>query len=323
MSRPDFRRLAAWVADRLQVARWGAHGFPHLGRVAENGRRFARLDAEVDADVVEAFALLHDAGRSSELEEDGHAEAGAKMADEARALGLVALSPAQWAELRAAILGHTAGEGGGASRTMLACWDADALDLRRFAPLGCTCDVSRLRHPAAREVARLTALAVFRRPAVPFSDWHIPHPRTGYLYHYTPAATLPAILGFGALEPRVCHGFEEVERPAVYCTMNAFEEPGLSHHEVSGRMTFMAANPGAVARIKLQHTAAPITWEKHQRQGFHGGAPSPVIHATQLVLQTATGASPEDWRLSYDPIPASAFLAVEVFAGGWRPWRSG
>lgn len=106
----------------------GYHGVVHWARVLENGIRVAAANGG-DAEVVRLFALFHDSRRVNEDVDYGH---GTRGGDLARALrgSLVHLDDARFDLLYEACALHTDGHTTG-DPTLLACWDADRLDLGR------------------------------------------------------------------------------------------------------------------------------------------------------------------------------------------------
>jgi len=105
----------------------GTHGVGHWARVLENGPRLAQAtDAKVE--VVQLFAIFHDARRVNEGYDDGHGERGADLAAELR--HVFDLSDADFELLYEACAGHTDGLTD-ADLTIQVCWDADRLDLGR------------------------------------------------------------------------------------------------------------------------------------------------------------------------------------------------
>ena len=116
---PNPRRLCPAAARH--------HGVGHWARVLENGLRLAEAtDAKVE--VVQLFAIFHDARRVNDGHDDGHGERGADLAAELR--HLFKLSDADFALLYEACAAHTDGliE---ADVTIQVCWDSDRLDLGR------------------------------------------------------------------------------------------------------------------------------------------------------------------------------------------------
>lgn len=153
----------------------GYHGVVHWARVLENGIRVAAANGG-DAEVVRLFALFHDSRRVNEDVDHGH---GTRGGDLARALrgSLVHLDDARFDLLYEACALHTDGHTTG-DPTLLACWDADRLDLGRVGivpkpKLLCT-DMARALLPWAHE--RATADYV---PAAVLASWGITPERVG------------------------------------------------------------------------------------------------------------------------------------------------
>jgi len=67
------------VIETYVLPSQGIHGLSHWARVLENGRRLAPLEG-ADTDIVELFAVFHDACRMSEGSDRGHAGRGARGA---------------------------------------------------------------------------------------------------------------------------------------------------------------------------------------------------------------------------------------------------
>jgi uncharacterized protein len=151
--------LSAILAGYVLPVR-GDHGVVHWARVLQNGLRIAEANG-ADSDVVTRFALFHDARRVNEDRDDGHGRRGGELARSLRG-ELVHLDDRRFDLLYEACRLHTDGLTSG-DRRLLACWDADRLDLGR---VGITPDPLRLGTKAAR---RLLAWAHHR--AV---EWHEP-----------------------------------------------------------------------------------------------------------------------------------------------------
>jgi len=106
----------------------GVHGIRHWGRVLENGRRLAALTG-ADVRVVEHFAIFHDACRLSDGEDCDH---GPRAAELVRGLrGEIDLDDEAFALLVLACECHTKGPRFPCDETVLACLDADRLDIPR------------------------------------------------------------------------------------------------------------------------------------------------------------------------------------------------
>jgi uncharacterized protein len=124
----------------------GLHGVVHWARVLENGLRIVEANG-ADPEVVTLFALFHDARRVNEDQDDGHGLRGAELAQSLRG-ELIHLDDDRFHLLFEACRLHTDGLTVG-DPTLLACWDADRLDLGR---VGITPDPHRLGTKAARKL---------------------------------------------------------------------------------------------------------------------------------------------------------------------------
>lgn len=124
----------------------GYHGVVHWARVLENGLRVAEVTA-ADREVVTLFALFHDSRRINEHRDKGHGLRGGELARSLRG-SLVHLDDHRFGLLFEACRLHTDGLTVG-DPTLLACWDADRLDLGR---VGITPRANRLCTGAARDL---------------------------------------------------------------------------------------------------------------------------------------------------------------------------
>jgi uncharacterized protein len=122
----------------------GDHGVFHWARVLENGIEMAKKTG-ADAEVVALFALFHDSRRLNEYMDDEHGMRGGGFARSLRDT-LVHMEDARFELLYEACRLHTDGYTTG-NPTLLACWDADRLDLGR---VGITPEPHRLCTEAAR-----------------------------------------------------------------------------------------------------------------------------------------------------------------------------
>ena len=156
--------LDAILAD-YRLPPMGLHGISHWARVMENGRRLAALTG-ARADIVDLFALLHDARRQNESVDHGH---GLRAAEWARTLrgSLLTLGDEDFELLFYACAHHTDGRRH-EDVTVGTCWDADRLDLSRAGinphiKYLCTapaCDPEVLGWAIERSVARMVPMLV-------------------------------------------------------------------------------------------------------------------------------------------------------------------
>ena len=137
--------MAAILDDYVLPVR-GLHGIVHWARVLENGLRIAEANG-ADREVVTLFALFHDSRRINEDRDEGHGWRGAEFARSLRG-ELIHLDDDRFDLLYEACRLHTEGQMFG-DRTLLACWDADRLDLGR---VGITPDPRQLATKAGRNL---------------------------------------------------------------------------------------------------------------------------------------------------------------------------
>jgi len=156
----DVAAIMAVILDGYALPVRGFHGVVHWARVLENGLRIAE-DNGADPEVVTLFALFHDSRRVTDGRDDDHGLRGGELARSLRG-ELVHLDDDRFDLLFEACRLHTEGLVVG-DRTLLACWDADRLDLGR---VGITPDPRRLCTNAGREL-----LAWAHARAV---EWHEP-----------------------------------------------------------------------------------------------------------------------------------------------------
>jgi len=139
------RALIQAIRSQYRLSWSGLHGFGHWARVLENGLKVAEKTG-VNKEVVELFAVFHDACRMTDDWDQNHGGRGADLASALRGK-LFDLSDKDFAALRFACRLHTDGLTKG-DITALTCWDADRLDLGRvgvkpYKDLLCT-DAARL-----------------------------------------------------------------------------------------------------------------------------------------------------------------------------------
>ena len=142
----DPKAILQAILSRYQLPVRGDHGVVHWARVLENGVRLAEATG-ADAEVVKLFALFHDSRRVNEYTDNGHGKRGGDFAHSLRGT-LVHLDDARFGLLYEACRLHTDSLVA-CDPTLLACWDADRLDLGR---VGITPDPERLCTDAARAI---------------------------------------------------------------------------------------------------------------------------------------------------------------------------
>lgn len=129
---------------------FGVHGIAHWARVLENGRALAGF-CGADRRVVELFAVFHDCKRCNDHGDAGHGPRAAEVAAGLRG-SMFDLPGVLFDLLAYALRHHDLGLKDG-HPCVLACWDADRLDLGR---VGVTPDPLRLCTDAARDEGTLS-----------------------------------------------------------------------------------------------------------------------------------------------------------------------
>lgn len=165
---PELLRV---LLDQYRLHPGGPHGLAHWARVTENGRRLAKSTG-ANRDVVELFAVFHDACRESDGDDPDHGARGARLAERLRGSEFE-LPDGEFAHLRIACAKHTDGETNG-DVTVRTCWDADRLDLGR---VGIRPSVRYLctepgRDPRMREWANRRAVGE-KIPRLLRSEWRV------------------------------------------------------------------------------------------------------------------------------------------------------
>ncbi len=140
-------KLLQRLRDQYTLPQFGRHGLGHWARVLENGERLASLTG-ARLDVVQLFAVFHDACRRNEGLDPGHGGRGAGLARKLRGT-LFTLDPEGLSLLERACARHTHRQTD-PDITVATCFDADRLDLPR---VRISVDPRRLATEQARDPA--------------------------------------------------------------------------------------------------------------------------------------------------------------------------
>jgi len=110
----------------------------------------------------------------------------------------------------------------------------------------------------------------------------------------------------------------DCEPPAVWCSFNALWERTVGRHilDCEGvkrkiQKSTLHLFPGMLARIEVDPASCPVTWEEHVAVWGQ----SEAIRETSRQNMRQAGVDPNQWRLSYEPIPRSRWLGVHVWDG--------
>jgi uncharacterized protein len=135
----------AFLRSQFVLDWQGIHGAAHWARVRANGLRLATITG-ARRDVVELFAVLHDARRENDDYDPQHGARAADLAQSLRGTHLL-LDDGAFERLAFACTHHSGGSVE-ADVTVQTCWDADRLDLGR---VGIQPDPDRLCTAAAKD----------------------------------------------------------------------------------------------------------------------------------------------------------------------------
>lgn len=125
----DTKSLLNRVVSQFQLGIHSPHGAGHWGRVKTNGFEIAKYTEDVNLDVVELFAFLHDSCRLNDGSDPGHGSRAITFAKSLRG-EYFELPDEDFELLLYACKHHTSGKTEG-DITVQVCWDADRLDLGR------------------------------------------------------------------------------------------------------------------------------------------------------------------------------------------------
>lgn len=123
------KELISTIIEQYTLSLKGIHGISHWARVLENGEKLAKLN-NANLQVVQLFAVFHDAKRINDGNDPGHGRRGAEFAATLQGQ-FFTLSDEDFELLHIACSYHTDGLTDG-EITVRTCWDSDRLDLGRI-----------------------------------------------------------------------------------------------------------------------------------------------------------------------------------------------
>lgn len=138
---------------------------------------------------------------------------------------------------------------------------------------------------------------------------------TARIFHYTIGNYLPSILTEGLRLATV--GVAAFVRPAVWFSTEPFWEQtankrGMINGEWGGLDRIETERRyGGLVRIEVGPEAAPYRWKDYEHLS---GETRSNLKALKRSAR-ANGANPAMWHVSFDPVPPSKFVTVEVLLG--------
>jgi len=145
------------------------------------------------------------------------------------------------------------------------------------------------------------------------------------LWHYTVGENWELIRENGVLIPGFNNPFiPKGERPANWFTTNQEYESTIGKvYYCDGRIVGYTTRQdliddcGGLVRIGVAPETAPHDWNEFKR--LSGIQPKLARGLYNSAIEQ--GSRPRDWRVTFDPVPQSAWLSVEFWNGAWRPDR--
>lgn len=140
----------------------------------------------------------------------------------------------------------------------------------------------------------------------------------GRVWHYTHMRSLWGILKDGAIQPMGDHELKPVHAYAVWASENPRYEITAAFFVgigPDGRAVFLTFEEMheqfGVARIELPREVLPHSWADYVR----------LVHMPALLAKAMEasgkrrGSRYQDWRATFDVVPASQWLAVQIWTG--------
>jgi hypothetical protein len=146
------------------------------------------------------------------------------------------------------------------------------------------------------------------------------------VWHYTTAQSLLKIVETGSILPATAFVAKE-ERPIVWFSLNQSWEPTANKLYLQGDGTIIALNReqteelgGGLVRIGVAPETAPYDW--HALKQLSGMSSKIAQALYEGAVQG--GATPGEWRGTFEPVLQAQWTAVEVFRDGdWiNFWRA-
>jgi hypothetical protein len=128
---------------------------------------------------------------------------------------------------------------------------------------------------------------------------------TSRVWHYTKGGNLPFIVESGVIR-RAWMAVPTHRQRAVWGSTNPIWENSVYCPVERGR-----------ARIELKPEALPYSWKQYKKKS--------KIHplSAKFLADDAhrLGDDARDWRVSFDEVPSTEWLSIEIFQDGqWRKW---
>lgn len=152
----------------------------------------------------------------------------------------------------------------------------------------------------------------------------VKEPGNKRLFHYTVGACLPQIIRSG--EIKLATAFvNKGEKPAVWFSTNPVWEQTANKmlfDKDTGRLINLDKEGTALwgnglVRIEIVPEAAPYTWWNYKRLSR---AKKKILRGLYEVAMK-DGADPKEWRVSFEPVRAEFWLAIEIWSAEKKEWE--
>lgn len=143
------------------------------------------------------------------------------------------------------------------------------------------------------------------------------------LWHYTSGRQLPSIIESKEIRPGTA-AIPKSEKPAAWFTTNPVWENTCNKmlRMSSGRIFHCRSKEetalycGGIVRIRINPQAAPYTFQDFKRLSRISNNRAKALAAVAIEK----GSKPSEWRVSFNPVPQSEWLGIDVWDGEkWKP----
>ncbi|MBF0195335.1 MAG: hypothetical protein HQL71_12305 [Magnetococcales bacterium] len=140
-------------------------------------------------------------------------------------------------------------------------------------------------------------------------------------YHYTVVNLLIEIIKDGFIKPATAI-VPKNERPVVWLSMNTYwEETANKNFLQDGQMTSLDRRQtherfGGLARIEVPFYLTS-SWNHFNKKSGINASHSDALARVALKR----GASPKEWRVSFNPVPESSWIGIDLFNWESQIWE--
>ncbi len=142
------------------------------------------------------------------------------------------------------------------------------------------------------------------------------------IYHYTVAGLLPSIREDKEIKCATANIYKRGKPAAWFSTNPNWEESANKMYMLNGKVHIgnketTALYGKGLARIEVMEDAAPYTCEDFK---LMSGIPQYLIPTLEKGFKNIKG-DPNEWRCSFEPVPVSKWLSIEIFDHRTQTWK--